>query len=474
VSAGIDLRRVVATEHSYPADRFAGRGIVMCAGGARLLTCAWVAINVLRRVVQCELPIQLWHLGPGELSGLEAALFDDLDVEIVDALELSRTYPAPTLGGWELKAYALVHSRFEDVLLLDADNVVAVNPAFLFDDRRFTDTGAIFWPDIVRLTTDNRIWELCGVAYRAEPAWETGQLLINKRRCWHALQIALHMNMRSEVFYAYTNGDKETFHLAWILADAAWAMPTHPARSTTTGLYQRDFEGGVLFQHRSAAKWRLSGQNLRADDFRHETECLRFIDELRERWSGTIDALPAPSARSRENEEAIAAIQWFCLQEPGTEPRLVELLPANRIGVGSSRDCLLRWYVRTGVLHLDGATDELPAMKPGPSGGWASQSSNDGRTIELVPAPRAGLDALGATATAVIERLQQGVISDDDAVTTLSTLSRVGDLRPALERARSRWHGSDEVLHLLERTDRRVGLRNTSCDPDLPGYESIR
>jgi hypothetical protein len=107
------LRQVVAEEHPYPAERFAGRGIVICAGGARLLTCAWVAINVLRRVVDCELPIQLWHIGPRELGELEAGLFAELDVEIVDALKVRRAWPARKLGGWELKPYALIHSRFE-------------------------------------------------------------------------------------------------------------------------------------------------------------------------------------------------------------------------------------------------------------------------------------------------------------------------------------------------------------------------
>ena len=78
-AAAEQLRQVVAEEHPYPAGRFAGRGIVMCAGGARVLTCAWVAISVLRRVVDCRLPIQLWHIGPRELGELEAAMFSELE-----------------------------------------------------------------------------------------------------------------------------------------------------------------------------------------------------------------------------------------------------------------------------------------------------------------------------------------------------------------------------------------------------------
>ena len=57
------LRAALDAPDPYPADRFSGRGIVICAGGARLLTGAWVTINILRRTLGCTLPIQVWHLG---------------------------------------------------------------------------------------------------------------------------------------------------------------------------------------------------------------------------------------------------------------------------------------------------------------------------------------------------------------------------------------------------------------------------
>ena len=67
-----DLRTAIAERlrnpDPYPHDRFAGRGIVTCAGGRRYFTCAWVLIWILRRVHQSKLPIQLWHLGRGEMS----------------------------------------------------------------------------------------------------------------------------------------------------------------------------------------------------------------------------------------------------------------------------------------------------------------------------------------------------------------------------------------------------------------------
>ena len=466
---------MVATEHPYPAGRFTGRGIVICAGGARLLTCAWVAINVLRRVVGCALPIQLWHLGPRELGAVEAELFRTLDVEVVDALRVAGSWPARKLGGWELKAYALVHSRFEEVLMLDADNVAVIDPSFLFGLPQLAAAGAIVWPDIVRLTPDSPIWELCGVAFRSEPAWESGQLLVDKSRCWDALQIALHMNMHSEVFYDYTHGDKDTFHLAWILAGAGWAMPDHPARSTVTGIYQRDFDGRLIFQHRSQAKWRLHGDNPPAENFRHERECLRFIGELRERWTGRIDALPAPSAHDREIEDRLLGIRWFTVEEAGEGDQPLELLPGNRIGIGSSRDRTMRWYVRGGVMTIDGAKGALPPLRAQPGNRWTTAGSVTERAFELRPSSEAGLDTVGLTAAAVLERfVEDGTISEADAVTTLSTLAQIGDLQSAFERARSRWEGSDEALRVIRRAARRVSLGDPGPEyQGLIGYERL-
>ncbi len=176
----------IAAASPYPAERFAGRGIVICAGGARLFTCAWVAIGILRRVLGCRLPIQLWHLGPEEIGPPMRSLLEELDVEVIDALEQARRYPLRIVGGWELKSYALVHSRFREVFLLDADNVPLIDPARLFELPQYAASGAIFWPDVVRLREDNPIWQISGVAYRSTSSVESGQLLVDKQRCWAA------------------------------------------------------------------------------------------------------------------------------------------------------------------------------------------------------------------------------------------------------------------------------------------------
>jgi hypothetical protein len=186
-SAGMACERAVQAIPEYP-DRYAGRGIVICGGGTRYFTNAWVCINMLRRL-GCRLPIELWHLGPKELDDPIRALVASLGVKCVDAFRMRRRFPVRRLRGWELKPYAILHSPFREVLLLDADNVPVVNPEFLFDTPQFHSTGAIFWPDYTRDKNQKAaaIWRSCGLREPREPEFETGQIVLDKKRCWSAL-----------------------------------------------------------------------------------------------------------------------------------------------------------------------------------------------------------------------------------------------------------------------------------------------
>ena len=127
-------------------ERFSGRGIVICAGGPKHLHCGWICIRMLRHV-GCTLPIEVWHLGPEEIPDVVKPELKALNAACIDAYEVRKQHPARILKGWEVKPYAIIHSRFKEVLFLDADNVPAVNPEYLFDHPRYLETGAVFWPD---------------------------------------------------------------------------------------------------------------------------------------------------------------------------------------------------------------------------------------------------------------------------------------------------------------------------------------
>ncbi len=289
----------------YPAGRFAGAGIVIVAGGPRYFTCAWVCLTLLRGVLGCKLPIEVWYLGADEMSPHMLSLLERFDVACVDASRVRRRHPIRRLGGWECKPYAILHSRFRDVILIDADNVPLRDPALLLAQPQYRETGTLFWPDFSRLARDNPIWEICRVPYRDEPELESGQVVIDKARCWRALHLAVHLNAWSDFYYQYVYGDKELFHFAWHMAGQSYALSPYrpqpvlvrgdrpsPAVRDILAFTQHGFDGEPIFQHRCGAKWVAWGENPHVPGFTHEREALAAVAELRALWDGQPAALP--------------------------------------------------------------------------------------------------------------------------------------------------------------------------------------
>ena len=254
------------------------RGIVICAGD-RQFASAWVCVRMLRHL-GCDLPIELWQLWGSELSQSLRDLLQPYGVGCVDAAEVRRRHSVRQLGGWELKPYAILHCDFDQVLYLDADNVPVRDPSYLFDCDPFKQFGAVFWPDADRLAPGNPIWKICGVDYRDEPEFETGQVLLDKRRCWEALQLTMHLNAHSDFYYRYIHGDKDTFHMAWRMLARDYAMVPSPMHALPFTMCQHDFDGNRLFQHRNRAKWVFGRENRRIEGFELEDVCLGFLAEL--------------------------------------------------------------------------------------------------------------------------------------------------------------------------------------------------
>jgi hypothetical protein len=282
-NASSQAARFLTTISEYPGG-YSGKGIVVCAGGIRYNTCAWVLIRMLRHL-GCKLPIQVWYLGKKESDESWMRLVEPYGVVCVNALESTDKLLRSTLNGWSLKSYAILHSPFEEVLLLDADNVPARNPQYLFDSPEYLQMGAIFWPDILptRTALDSPRWGIFGVAPRDEPEQESGQLLIHKKKCWRSLQLCDWYNKHSRFFYKYIHGDKDTFRFAWHRVGQEFAMPERYPEIIPHALVQHDFQDEPIFYHRVGDKFSLDG-NHRIAGFAHESLCFAFLDELRRLW----------------------------------------------------------------------------------------------------------------------------------------------------------------------------------------------
>ena len=129
------------------------KGIAVAASGA-LLPVFMVSLKMLRRTGSI-LPVEVFmeskkqyekELCEDVLPPLNATcmILSEVMEAVPEKLEMSR---------YQLKALALAFSSFEDVLLLDADNIPLEQPEHLLNSEPFSSTGFVSWPDYVRLSS---------------------------------------------------------------------------------------------------------------------------------------------------------------------------------------------------------------------------------------------------------------------------------------------------------------------------------
>jgi alpha 1,2-mannosyltransferase len=222
--------------------------------------CALVNINILRQL-GCSLPIELWHFPDERIVRLAAKDFIKWGVTL-------RTIPWQT-SRYTSKPYAILHSVFDELMVLDADNTPIRNPEYLFDSKEYNETGAIFWPDFNK--ADNpETWRQLGNCKQGD-FWqqESGQILIN--RDIHKDAIAkmweYNENYASIKHLLWVpGGDKDTYQLAWRFVNAPYTMvETFPGscgkiidgQYSSNTMVQHDLSGSPLFMHKNASKWHV-------------------------------------------------------------------------------------------------------------------------------------------------------------------------------------------------------------------------
>lgn len=344
-----------------------GRGIVIAGGyGVKpqsphgYFPSAYVLVRKLRHL-GCKLPVELWHLGPYEMDRGGKRVMEEMGVGVVDALEVARVSPSRILAGWELKPFATLHSSFREVLFLDADNCPLRDPGELFDWKPFRESGAVFWPDYPKWDLKPEIFPHFGVKPTRGVAFESGQYLIDKGRCWGELRLAMWYCEYSDYAFEHVYGDKETFHLAWRRLGREYAMPPRRPGWKTHTIIQHDFENRPIFLHRCQDKWRYGAGNRRVASLPDEDLHFKFVGDLREVWDGR----PWHNARPSPEEVGLAnslSGKVFIYERVGIGTRPLGLEPGGAIGLGRA-GCEQNWscYVEKGrhllaVTGKDGLT----------------------------------------------------------------------------------------------------------------------
>jgi alpha 1,2-mannosyltransferase len=246
----------------YPGG-FEGKGIVICAGGLRYFTCAWITLQLLKKY-NCPLPIEVWYIG-NEFTPEVIAALTDMGITCKNAAD----HTTARFDGVALKPLAILHSSFKEVLFIDADNISMSDPSYLFEAEEYNTLGAIFWPDIWKTDKSNPIWKITGTNDYDSMELESGQLLVNKAKCWKELNLCLHFNEQRQYYYSMLLGDKDTFRFAWqalrtpyhlIQKSVAFSGYFNEKENAFFGLsmVQHDTAGRILFIHRNLLKWDIT------------------------------------------------------------------------------------------------------------------------------------------------------------------------------------------------------------------------
>ena len=261
---------------AYPERAFAGRGIVIVGGNQpKFQTSYWVAIHALRRS-GCALPIQLWF---PEREGPDCERADELRrmgvtihsfADLVDADAAGGAHAAAMTNRFMYKIVALVFSSFQEVLLMDSDNIVLSDPSSLFASELYESRGSILWMDFWRGSAAPDLASVLGAGAVANHTHESGQMVMDKKRTWEALRLALFFNAHADVFYPLTVnymglGDKEIVSTAFLHLRTPYGVAPHGPdhvgvrdhdRAETLGntMMQHDMDGTPMFLHANLGK----------------------------------------------------------------------------------------------------------------------------------------------------------------------------------------------------------------------------
>ncbi|CDR40763.1 CYFA0S05e04192g1_1 [Cyberlindnera fabianii] len=243
-----DQLKLDINDFEYPRDTFSGKGVVMIGGGAFLGT-ALTAIRALRETGS-ELPLQLMLTTTDEYDeDVCEKLLPKMNAKcmIMEEIVGSETFRGMNLQKYELKVLGLFLSTFEEVLLLDADNLAVKNPDYILDSKPYKEFGYVIWPDFWRQTISPKFYDIAGINIgepvrkdgvppeEKNPArsesqlsdldgtipdstCEAGQLAINKKLHHKSLMATVYYNLFGFKYYywllgqgAVGIGDKDTF-----------------------------------------------------------------------------------------------------------------------------------------------------------------------------------------------------------------------------------------------------------------------
>ncbi|KAJ0268156.1 hypothetical protein COL940_013659 [Colletotrichum noveboracense] len=208
-------------------------------------------IGALQEILHSNMTIQIVYAGdedfpPEDREKLHSRFSEVQFLDIFSVIDDTTLQLAK--GGWAIKAFAALYAPFEEVLLSDADSVFVQVPEKLFSDPSYETTGALLFHDRLiwqHAFAERHEWWKSQIhepsaALNKSLVWtedyaeegDSGVVVIDKSRL-DVLMGLLHVawqntyEVREEVTYKLTYGDKETWWFGWELSGSSYAFEKH-------------------------------------------------------------------------------------------------------------------------------------------------------------------------------------------------------------------------------------------------------
>lgn len=217
------------------------RGIVSTASGASMPV-FMVSIRMLRRT-GCTLPVEIF------VDEHDPYICDELLPTLNARCMTLSTYLGPNisrLNKYQFKIFAMLFSSFEDLLFLDADNLLITDPTPAFTSPPFNTTGLISWQDFWASSASPHLYTIQNLPIppmNTLASTESGQLLISKNTHSTTLLLSTYYNLYGPSLYYELmsqggpgEGDKETF----LAAATALHLPYHQVRKSVDTIGYHD------------------------------------------------------------------------------------------------------------------------------------------------------------------------------------------------------------------------------------------
>ena len=251
-------------------------GIVICGGGKYLLSTYCVIRGI--RHFGCNLPITLFCYNSEEITEKDKKLFLNLNVKIRILSDELESKKFRNLKSYAIKIYAICYCDYEDVILIDADNL----PLFDVGELQNTDEynyDCIFFKDIKHDVDDSNLkknylnkdnCEVFGVEYNGYESTDSGFIYINKHLYRSELLLTKWYNEFSDFYYNFILGDKDLYLFAWKKMNKYFHYNFEiPERRNWCCLIHKDRHGRELSCHLAGSHNKIKDDVFAIDSIQH-------------------------------------------------------------------------------------------------------------------------------------------------------------------------------------------------------------